>query len=93
MAMATGLLRNSLAEPERVYLATFADGDRLGAAVLRESSGLWIGASDSDAAVAFAEDLFAQQRERVPVPQGVVGIPVGLRCLCASVVRVVGQTA
>jgi uncharacterized protein len=73
-AFAAGLIRNPPAEAESVYLATIDSGDLLGAAVLRGPSGLWIGASDPDAAVAFAEDLFTQQREQAPAPQGVVGI-------------------
>jgi predicted GNAT family acetyltransferase len=35
--------------------------------------GLWVGASDSEAAIAFAEDVFAQRRETAQALQGVVG--------------------
>lgn len=73
VAWATGLLRNPPAESELVYLATFANGDEVGAAVLRGLGGLWIGASDPAAAVAFAEDVFAQRRESGPALQGIVG--------------------
>lgn len=74
VAFATGLLRNPPAETESVYLATFADGDLIGAAVMRGLGGLWIGASDADAAIAFAEDVFVQRGEPVSALQGVVGI-------------------
>ena len=73
VAFAMGLIRNPPAESEFVYLATFAEGDLLGAAVFRGSSAVWIGASDPDAAIAFADDLFAQQPDLGPALHGVVG--------------------
>ena len=83
VAFATGLLRNPPAESESIYLATFADGAATGAAVMRGLGGLWIGASDADAAVAFAEDVFAQRGETVSALQGVVGI----RSACEAFAR------
>jgi GNAT superfamily N-acetyltransferase len=50
VAFATGLLRNPPTEAETVYLATFAEGDLIGAAVMHRLGGLWISASDADAA-------------------------------------------
>jgi len=74
VAFATGLLRNPPAEAESVYLATYVDGASVGAAVLRGSGGLMVGASDMEAAGAFAEDLFAQRGEHASALQGVVGL-------------------
>ena len=74
VAFATGLLRNPPTETETVYLATFARGDLIGAAAMRGLGGLWVGASDADAAVAFADDIFAQRWEPASALQGVVGI-------------------
>jgi len=74
IAFATGLLRNPPTETETVYLATFAQGDLIGAAAMRGLGGLWVGASDADAAVAFADDIFAQRWGPASVLQGVVGI-------------------
>jgi predicted GNAT family acetyltransferase len=74
VAWANGLLRNSPAESEHIYLATFADAGMVGAAVRRGSGSLWIGPSDRTAAVAFADDVFALEGEHVPALQGVVGI-------------------
>ncbi len=73
VAFATGLLRNPPSETEAVYLATFAEGEAVGAAVLRGSGGLSVGASDSDAATAFAEDVHVQRGETVSPLRGVVG--------------------
>jgi len=73
VAWVNGLLRNPPSESEHAYLATFADADCAGAAVWRGLGGLWIGASDPAAAVAFAEDVFAEHREAVSALQGVVG--------------------
>jgi GNAT superfamily N-acetyltransferase len=71
VAFATGLLRNPPGETESVYLATYAD---VGAAMMRGSGGLWVGASDADAAIAFADDVYAYRGgTQVPL-QGVVGI-------------------
>ena len=74
VAFATGLLRNPPTETETVYLATFARGDLIGAAAMRGLGGLWVGASDADAAVAFADDIFAQRWEPASALRGVVGI-------------------
>jgi len=79
ISLATGLLRNSPAESEHVYLATIADGDMVGAAAMRGTGGLWVGASDP-AAAAFAEDVFEGRVETAHALQGVVGI----RSACAS---------
>jgi predicted GNAT family acetyltransferase len=73
VAFATGLLRNPPSETETVYLATFAEGETFGAAVLRGSGGLSVGASDADAAAAFAEDVHVQRGETVSRLPGVVG--------------------
>jgi len=73
VALATGLLRNPPSETETVYLATFAEGEAVGAAVLRGSGGLSVGASDTDAATAFAEDVHVQRGETVSPLRGVVG--------------------
>jgi GNAT superfamily N-acetyltransferase len=80
IALATGLLRNSPAESEHVYLATIANGDMVGAAAKRGSGALWIGASDPAAATAFAEDVFEGRVETAHALQGVVGI----RSACES---------
>jgi len=74
VAFATGLLRNPPAESESVYLATFAEGASIGAAMLRGLGGLWVGASDPDAASAFADDVFAQRGKPASALQGVVGL-------------------
>lgn len=58
---------------ERLYLATWSDGDAHGAAVQRDDGPVVIGASDVDGAVAFACDLADEQ----PELQGVVGGPDG----------------
>ncbi len=73
IAWATGLVRNPPAESEPAYLATYADGGSVGAAVWRGLGGLWVGASDCEAAIAFAEDVFARHAEAVRALQGVVG--------------------
>lgn len=74
VAWAMGLLRNPPAASERVYMATYRDGDILGAAVVRGLGALWVGASDPAAAGAFADDLFARRVEDTPPLQGVVGL-------------------
>ncbi len=73
IAWATGLVRNPPAESENTYLATVGDEGTAGAAVWRGLGGLWIGASDPAAAVAFARDVFAQRPENIAALQGVVG--------------------
>jgi hypothetical protein len=73
VAWVNGLLRNPPAPSEHPYLATFAGADAFGAAVWRGLGGLWVGASDPVAAVAFAEDVFAQRGESAGALQGVVG--------------------
>jgi RimJ/RimL family protein N-acetyltransferase len=84
IAWATGLIRNPPAESEPAYLATFADGGRVGAAVWRGLGGLWVGASDSEAAVAFAEDVFAQRVEAVQALHGVVGTMAACEAFAAK---------
>jgi uncharacterized protein len=74
VAFATGLLRNPPGETESVYLATYAEGGAIGAAVMRGTGGLWIGASDADAVLAFADDVYAFRGGPVATLQGVVGI-------------------
>jgi predicted GNAT family acetyltransferase len=74
VALATGLLRNPPTGTETVYLATCAGRGVVGAAAMRGLGGLWVGASDGDAAVAFAEDIFAQRWEPASALQGVVGV-------------------
>jgi len=71
VAFANGLLRNPPAETETVYLATYAGG---GAAVMRGTGSLWVGASDTAAALAFADDVHAFCAGPVATLQGVVGI-------------------
>ena len=73
IAFAAGLLRNPPTETETVYLATFAEDEAVGAAMLRGLGGLWVGASDAEAAVAFAEDVHVQRGESASRLQGVVG--------------------
>lgn len=84
VAWAMGLLRNPAPASERVYMATYRDGDVAGAAVVRGAGTLWLGASDPAAAAAFADDLFAQCAEQcaedAPPLQGIVG----LRSACAA---------
>jgi len=63
--------RNPPKAAERVYFATFADGDRRGAAIQRDEGPVLIGQSDPTVAVAFAEDLAADW----PELQGVSGAP------------------
>ncbi len=58
VAFATGLLRNPPGETESGLLRDLRRG-RGGAAMMRGSGGLWIGASDADAAIAFADDVYA----------------------------------
>jgi uncharacterized protein len=74
VAFATGLLRNPPGETESVYLATYIAGTASGAAMMRGGGGLWVGASDADAALAFADDVYAFRGGAVPTLQGVVGI-------------------
>jgi GNAT superfamily N-acetyltransferase len=74
VAFATGLLRNPPGETESAYLATFAGGGAAGAAVMRGTGGLWVGTSDGDAVVAFADDVYAFRGGPVAKLQGVVGI-------------------
>jgi GNAT superfamily N-acetyltransferase len=74
VAFATGLLRNPPGETESVYLATYLEDTVSGAAMMRGGGGLWVGASDADAAVAFADDVYAFRGGPVPTLQGVVGI-------------------
>jgi len=64
---------------ERVYLATCANGGSFGAAMLRDEGPVIIGASDPEAAAAFAADLAPDW----PKLQGVVGAPAG----CDAFVR------
>jgi uncharacterized protein len=73
-AWVSGLLRHPATEAERIYMATFADGATYGAAMRRGASAIWMGASDTIAAVAFADDLFAERRDDAASLQGVVGI-------------------
>lgn len=58
---------------ERVYLATCANGDVLGAAIQRDEGPVIIGQSDAEVAIAFADDLARD----CPSLQGVVGAPAG----------------
>jgi predicted GNAT family acetyltransferase len=74
VAFASGLLRNPPAETESVYLATYAGGGAAGAAVMRGTSSVWVGASDTDAAHAFADDLHAFRGGSAAALQGVFGI-------------------
>jgi len=74
VAFANGLLRNPPAETETVYLATFVGGGADGAAVMRGTGGLWVGASDSAAARAFADDVYAFRGGSVSALLGVIGI-------------------
>jgi predicted GNAT family acetyltransferase len=74
VAFANGLLRNPPAETESVYLATYAGDGATGAAVMRGSGSLWVGASDTDAALAFADDVQAFRGGPAATLQGVVGI-------------------
>ena len=74
IAFANGLLRNPPPESESVYLATYAAGGSQGAAMMRGLGGLWVGASDIEAAVAFADDVFERRVASQSMPQGVVGI-------------------
>jgi len=75
VAFANGLLRNPPAENEAVYLATFASDGATGAAVMRGTGSLWVGASDDAAALAFADDLHAfRGGGPAAALQGVVGI-------------------
>lgn len=73
-AWINGLIRNPPVGAEQVYSATYNAGDVAGAAVRRGSGGLWIGASDPAAAVAFADDIFALHGMGEPFLQGVVGV-------------------
>jgi len=74
VAFANGLLRNPPAETESVYLATFAAGGGAGAAMMRGTGGLWVGASDTAASLAFADDVQAFRGGPAATLQGVVGI-------------------
>ena len=74
VAFAHGLLRNPPTETESVYLATYAGGGATGAAVMRGTGSLWVGASDSDAARAFADDVHEFRGGPAAALQGVVGI-------------------
>jgi hypothetical protein len=74
VAFANGLLRNPPTETESVYLATYVGDAATGAAVMRGTGSLWVGASDVDAARAFADDLHAFRSGPAPALQGVVGI-------------------
>ena len=74
IAFANGLLRNPPAESESVYLATYAASGSQGAAMMRGLGGLWVGASDVAAAVAFADDVFVQHGTAQSMPRGVVGM-------------------
>jgi uncharacterized protein len=74
VAFANGLLRNPPAETECVYLATYEGCGAAGAAVMRGTGSLWVGASDTDAALAFADDVHAFRGGLAAAPQGVVGI-------------------
>ena len=73
-AWVNGLVRNPPTGSEHVYCATCNVARAAGAAVQRGTSALWVGASDPLAAVAFAADIFALQRDGAPSPQGIVGI-------------------
>ena len=73
IAFASGLLRNPPTETEAVYLATFAEDEAVGAAMVRGWGGFWVGASDAEAAVAFADDVHVQRGETASRLQGVVG--------------------
>ena len=74
VAFANGLLRNPPAETESVYLATYAGDGATGAAVMRGTGSLWVGASDTGAALAFADDLHESRVGHAAALQGVVGI-------------------
>lgn len=74
VAFANGLLRNPPTETESVYLATYAGDGATGAAVMRGTGSLWVGASDADAALAFADDVYAFRGGPEAALQGVVGI-------------------
>ena len=74
VAWATGLVRNPPAESEPAYLATFADA---GSAWARRCGADWADSGSAraipKAAIAFAEDVFAQRAEAAQALQGVVG--------------------
>jgi uncharacterized protein len=74
VAFATGLLRNPPGETDSVYLATYAGVGAFGAAVMRGGGGLWVGASDTDAAIAFADDVYAYRGGTEAPLQGVIGL-------------------
>jgi hypothetical protein len=91
VAWANGLLRNPAAESERVCMATYADGDAVGAAVLRGLGGLWVGASDPVAAIAFADDMFTQGKDSAHLLQGVVGIRSACEAFAGRWLALTGQ--
>jgi len=68
---AHALKRTPPSAAERLYLATCADGARMGAAIQRDDGPVIIGRSDAEAAAAFAADLARD----MPELRGVVGSP------------------
>ena len=73
VAFANGLLRNPPTETESVYLATYAGNGGTGAAVMRGTGSLWVGASDTVAALAFADDVHEFRGGPTATLQGLVG--------------------
>lgn len=91
VAWATGLLRNPAPPSERIYMATYREGETVGAAVLRGAGALWVGASDGAAAGVFADDLFAHHAEGSPSLQGVVGMRAACEAFAHRWLALTGQ--